>query len=557
MVAVNPRLLLAISLASLTLTPADAAAIRAQSSDAASPSKPVRQEAPVLPMPIQMRKAAKDKGKGKAKEEHEDKSESRKGKHHKSRNVVLDVQPLGAIVLPFPSALKRQQDQARFAVGGSHNNHIDRRHHDEDHDHDHDHGHDHDHDHKREPEPKSSVLISNHAGSSYVVSHNRRLQHRTVAVKERAEQQGVPGHVNIESPDSNSNTTTTIGHLNLNTTTAPYVLDASQDNMTTLYMVLPPTSDDSESNHCTLQKPFFDPDSAELISYCATFDPSPPQPEPLTMTRCFDASNGTTPHVSQTFLYDRDSGVIQPMWFNGEDDGMTNTTSAGTVNDEEIDGGTVNQRDSTTGGGQDVTLVFVPDAEMASTADDQQDASPESTSSSLGTAAETATVTTTVTATASVTASSAAADVGDASTTMNLSQPASASTDPALPSTASSDVPDSSSSLGVFDVEIATPTDSSADPTLSSAAPTDSSTGTIVSSDSSAPSPTASSSIDAAAVAADVAASSVPVESNSPSSTTDSAATSASEVGVGARAPEMTPVSTEPYQWMFRAEPRW
>ncbi|KAJ6535189.1 hypothetical protein B0H10DRAFT_2144902 [Mycena sp. CBHHK59/15] len=494
MVAVNPRLLLAISLASLTLTPADAAAIRAQSSDAASPSKPVRQEAPVLPMPIQMRKAAKDKGKGKAKEEHEDKSESRKGKHHKSRNVVLDVQPLGAIVLPFPSALKRQQDQARFAVGGSHNNHIDRRHHDEDHDHDHDHGHDHDHDHKREPEPKSSVLISNHAGSSYVVSHNRRLQHRTVAVKERAEQQGVPGHVNIESPDSNSNTTTTIGHLNLNTTTAPYVLDASQDNMTTLYMVLPPTSDDSESNHCTLQKP-------------------------------------------QTFLYDRDSGVIQPMWFNGEDDGMTNTTSAGTVNDEEIDGGTVNQRDSTTGGGQDVTLVFVPDAEMASTADDQQDASPESTSSSLGTAAETATVTTTVTATASVTASSAAAD------------PASASTDPALPSTASSDVPDSSSSLGVFDVEIATPTDSSADPTLSSAAPTDSSTGTIVSSDST-PS-------IAAAVAADVAASSVPVESNSPSSTTDSAATSASEVGVGARAPEMTPVSTEPYQWMFRAEPRW
>lgn len=81
MVAVNA--LLAISLASLSLTPsADAAAIRGRAPDAGSPTKSTRQRAPVLPMPM-MKKAA-DKGKHREGTE----SISKRGKQHQAVRAV-------------------------------------------------------------------------------------------------------------------------------------------------------------------------------------------------------------------------------------------------------------------------------------------------------------------------------------------------------------------------------------------------------------------------------------------------------------------------------------
>ncbi|KAJ7089827.1 hypothetical protein B0H15DRAFT_949077 [Mycena belliarum] len=228
-----------------------------------------------------------------------------------------------------------------------------------------------------------------------------------------------PGHVDITSPtNSTSGETgsTTIGHLLLNSTATPYVLDASERNMTTVFMVPSP----SDSSRCTLQLSLFDAAKNATSQYCATFDPNPPAPEPLTMTPCFNAST-TTPHTSQTFSYNSTSGVIQPMWYNGEDDGKTDDSSSSpsTVNDEEVNDSdadaseNLDARDAPKP--QDVILVFVSNA----AADDvsQQDF-PSSSDSTSASASGTST-------TASATPSSAS--VGQSSSSSGVSSQASQS----------------------------------------------------------------------------------------------------------------------------------
>ncbi|KAJ7288814.1 hypothetical protein C8J57DRAFT_1492096 [Mycena rebaudengoi] len=85
----------------------------------------------------------------------------------------------------------------------------------------------------------------------------------------------------------------------------------------------------------------------------------------------------------------------------------------------------------------------------------------------------------------------------------------------------------------------------------------DSASAALSSADSSALA--ASTTIDATAIASDIASA---LGAPSASASTDASATdlSAAEVDVsraGAARAEMTPVNTEPYQWMFKAEPRW
>ncbi|KAJ7460815.1 hypothetical protein FB451DRAFT_1499919 [Mycena latifolia] len=481
MVAVNPRFtLLAFSLASLSLTPsAEAAAIHTRPSDTGSPSKPTRQHARILPMPLQAMKRS-------------DEGTPKRGKFLKSR--VAEVE-------------KRQQAQARFDV-----------------------------------------------------------KHRIARRDAEAPQvpTSTPGHVDITSPTPSSTTgptnsttnSTTIGHLLLNTTTTPYVLDASEKNMTTLYMV------PFDSNHCTLQLPLFDPTQNTTSAYCATFDPKPPAPEPLTMTPCFNASNETTPHVSQTFLYDPRTGVVQPMWFNGEDDGNTDETSANTVNDEEVNGpnadasesGTLNSRDTS----QNVTLVFVPNA-VGKNEVDQQDVSPNSQSMSDVAAKTTDTVTTTVTA--SPTPSFVAADIDQSTTTDVPSQSTSFPSDRFLSSTTSSAASSATPSFAAADVNAASSssatdvppqstmstTDTSATPSFAAAdvdaSSTDvppQSTVSAMSSDSSDPTPSF--------VAANIDSSSTGVPSQTSSGTVSATSSDASTVGAldvqVAAAPSSTDMAT-------------
>ncbi|KAJ3523356.1 hypothetical protein NMY22_g11473 [Coprinellus aureogranulatus] len=112
-----------------------------------------------------------------------------------------------------------------------------------------------------------------------------------------------------------------------------YVLNASEKDATEVYLVPTVPADGAPA------LPII-----EGQEYCATYDPNPPEAEPLTMQRCMtvaddsdyleaakdvDAAKDTDPdnHKSQTFSFNPDSGVIRPMWFAGEDDGKTDSAS--------------------------------------------------------------------------------------------------------------------------------------------------------------------------------------------------------------------------------------
>ena len=69
----------------------------------------------------------------------------------------------------------------------------------------------------------------------------------------------------------------------------------------------------------TLLVKMFDAASVSLVPYCATFDPYPSAPAPLTAKECTDDPVGES--QSQLFAFDRTTGVVRPMWFTGQDDG--------------------------------------------------------------------------------------------------------------------------------------------------------------------------------------------------------------------------------------------
>jgi len=95
-----------------------------------------------------------------------------------------------------------------------------------------------------------------------------------------------------------------------------------------------------------LQLPIFDATQASMVRYCTTFDPSPEGPGgPLTAEPCFpwstnaDANtNATQTHKSQAFTFNENTGVVRPMWFNGEDDGTDHGNNA-SVEDDGYQGG--------------------------------------------------------------------------------------------------------------------------------------------------------------------------------------------------------------------------
>ena len=101
-----------------------------------------------------------------------------------------------------------------------------------------------------------------------------------------------------------------------------FILNASEGNYTQLYLVALNTTDSGvqgEDVPVALKVPVFNPDSASMEGYCATYDPQPPAPAPLSAEPCFyDESAG--PHKSQVFAYTPSTSVIRPMWFNGEGD---------------------------------------------------------------------------------------------------------------------------------------------------------------------------------------------------------------------------------------------
>ncbi|KAK4685718.1 hypothetical protein P7C73_g4424, partial [Tremellales sp. Uapishka_1] len=139
---------------------------------------------------------------------------------------------------------------------------------------------------------------------------------------------GAPGYIDVTSPVFNSTVAQRIASLVLSTsnetdTNSTFVLNASNNIRTQVYLV-PINSnatsvsaasvDDTTPDgpiEVNLKLPIFVAALASVQPYCATFDPSPASPAPLTVKLC---SNETTTHESQRFLYNPSTGVIHPDW---------------------------------------------------------------------------------------------------------------------------------------------------------------------------------------------------------------------------------------------------
>lgn len=80
----------------------------------------------------------------------------------------------------------------------------------------------------------------------------------------------------------------------------------------------------------TFQLPMFDVASANIVPYCATYDPAPPAPAPLITARCTENPVGKS--QSQLFAFDRTTGVVRPMWFSTQDSGSDGCIDAAPQN---------------------------------------------------------------------------------------------------------------------------------------------------------------------------------------------------------------------------------
>lgn len=113
----------------------------------------------------------------------------------------------------------------------------------------------------------------------------------------------------------------------LDNSTAPspaFVLNASEDDVTPMclqassYNISDSTVSPDEMG-VTLLVEMFDATSASVVPYCATFDPDPPRAAPLTAEECTDDPVGE--RQSQLFAFNRATGVVRPMWFKTQGDG--------------------------------------------------------------------------------------------------------------------------------------------------------------------------------------------------------------------------------------------
>ncbi|KAG1863557.1 hypothetical protein DFJ58DRAFT_743750 [Suillus subalutaceus] len=307
----------------------------------------------------------------------------------------------------------------------------------------------------RRPTPlsrRSSALVHGAGGNNYLVSRGAAC---TRSSKRRLGRRGtsgpVSGIIDIVSgeqgrhlaslaldPSTYNSTNTT--STNSTSSDGSFPLNASSTNGTQFYLVDANDSSFSDpantTKHVMVQTDIFD------SLYCATFDPNPSGPEPMTMEMCrpsesendvknldYSYANGMAPivdytvlaadpHKSQIFEYNPSTGVIKPVWTNS--DGSTSshamfverdvTTSSTTGSNTMSSAGSSTTSSpsapqpttsSSAPEAQNVTLVFRPSNLTVS-------APPPSTDAADSSAVDvvTTTITTTVVYTATATPSS-------------------------------------------------------------------------------------------------------------------------------------------------------
>ncbi|KAI0305801.1 hypothetical protein B0F90DRAFT_925908 [Multifurca ochricompacta] len=420
-----------------------------------------------------------------------------------------------------------------------------------------------------------SVLISGEGGESYVVPHvvKRDNPQELLTLPSLGRRSGgingVPGHVDIVSPSADSGEGRRIASLVLvpsdslasetSTSSSPaFVLNASETDVTQIFLVPTPTSPSSSTSNSTfgpnemgvmLRLEMFDPSSASIASYCATFDPDPPAPAPLTAEEC--TSDPVAEHRSQLFAFNGVTGLVRPMWFKGQDDG-TDSGNGG------CDGGV----DPPTP--QSASLASVTDVDSGSTPSTDQ----AQTNNSTVPAADPSQGTPSNSSEGSISGAQRVALVFVAAEPVIPERPAvgSTTTSSVLATASGAEV-----SGGVFSTpgSSAIAMASSTPGSLAAASPT-----ALASVSSSSPAPaSASASIDDSA-GSDVAVS-TPVSSGTltsvPPSVSGSTSTSSAVLGVqvvseaegdtasttsASVIPTMTPVNTRPYEWMFKPDSR-
>ncbi|KAH9893170.1 hypothetical protein C8Q73DRAFT_647551 [Cubamyces lactineus] len=469
-----------------------------------------------------------------------------------------------------------------------------------------DHDHVNVHDRRSSHIGRHSIYINSGNGGNrapyYVVSSEkgtqpdpeRSLLDLNVNLRRDDQPGGVPGSVDIMSPVVNSTTGERLASLVLaapsndtageNATSSTFVLNASDSDRTQMYLVASPDAGDGSSSNnstmlnstdsatfirVTLQMPMFDAASAQLRSYCATFDPSPAAPAPMTAEECRQGPSQDA-HKSQVFAYEPDTGVLHPMWMN--------STS---IMDDDAGPGDVGSNDGTS-----------PDdpTNDNNDSDDNDDSGPSSPGNST-TVDPTTPASDKIASVTSFEEEALEQRYGDATrppSRLALSKrfsPDAASSarnvtlvfNPATPEVPPSPAyapAEQPATVPVAGSNTTSPSVTSTSSATSSAALTTStdaaSTSTMAALDATTTSATVTSSDSAATSAASSSSSSVTDSSATPSATSspalevkvynpyaedvtsDSASSSATTSSSASTTAMMTPVSTAPYEWMFK-----
>ncbi|KAH9167485.1 hypothetical protein EDB89DRAFT_124846 [Lactarius sanguifluus] len=301
----------------------------------------------------------------------------------------------------------------------------------------------------------------------------------------------------------------------------------------------------------TIRLAMFDRASASVSPFCATFDPNPPVPGPLTAEKCADDPVGE--HRSQLFAFNQATGVVRPMWFDGQSDG-TEPEKGDCSNDAPPTPQDASLVGATEAGANNVTSTpsTAPTTIGNSTvlsADTPQVAPSNSSGSGISGVQQVALVfvaadpeildgpaVLTNTTTSSVLATSTGVGASD-----NIISTANGYSTAMVPSS-SSGSPTATSSIVLASASVSSSVSASTPPTASNAAiSAPVSTGTSGSIPSSAAAASGSDSTPKTVLGVEV----VPTtEGNAPSTPATS------------MTPVMTPVSTQPYEWMFKPNSR-
>ena len=151
--------------------------------------------------------------------------------------------------------------------------------------------------------------------------------------------EAVAGYIDVTSPLFGSDEGQRIASLvlsagNSSVANSSFVLNASNGTRTQIYLVPTNSSsfsaaeeDDASLIEVSLKVPVFSPLLAAMVPYCATFDPNPPAPCPLSVQAC---DSPASEHSSQRFVYAPATGVIRPLWSSTTTASPNGTTSSDT-----------------------------------------------------------------------------------------------------------------------------------------------------------------------------------------------------------------------------------